>query len=59
MKTMNALRDWWRGYSDEDMAYVIHQDSIKRKVGEMWPMSPKQHKAWLAMTRERLARWGI
>jgi hypothetical protein len=49
MKTMNALRDWWRGYSDEDMAYVIYQHSEYQRTGEMWPMTARQRKAYRAM----------
>lgn len=49
----NVLRDWWRGFSNEDLASALRKTEADRAKppGEITWLSPREYKAWLAFTR--------
>lgn len=44
-----VLRDWWRGWTNDDLASALR----KTEKGEVVLMSPAEMKAWLAFRRNR------
>lgn len=51
---MKWLRDWWRGWSDEDLANVLRKvEQQKDRPGEIIPVSSRELQAHLAWSEER------
>lgn len=48
----NALRDWWRGFTNEDLASALRKtEGTPGKPGAIVWLSPGEFKAWLAWNR--------
>lgn len=52
-KMMIRLRDWWRGFNNEDLASALRKiESSSTKPGAFIPLSPAEFKAWVAWNRQ-------
>lgn len=50
---LNAFRDWWRGFSNEDLAAALRKTERKPGTpGEIVWLSTREFKAWCAWTRD-------
>lgn len=52
---MKWLRDWWRGWSDEDLASILRKVERNKEMrpGEIMPVTQRELRAHLAWSRER------
>ncbi len=48
---LSAIRDWWRGFTNEDLASALRKTERKSGSGEVVWLSPAEFKAWIAFTR--------
>lgn len=52
-KLMIILRDWWRGFNNEDLASALRKiEASSKKPGAFTPLSGAEFKAWLAWNRQ-------
>lgn len=50
------LRDWWRGYTNEDLASVMRKTEGKFERGQCIGMTFAEYKAWRALMASAAAQ---
>ena len=46
-----VLRDWWRGFTNEDLAAALRKTEKIGQAGQIVWLTPAEMKAWLAFAR--------
>ena len=50
----NFIRDWWRGYSNEDIASAIRKMEGPHEPGSIVPVSNRELRAYVAFSRKSI-----
>jgi hypothetical protein len=53
------IRDWWRGWSELDLARAIVKVEFHNRPGEIIPVTERELRALKARSRNRLGLYGI
>lgn len=50
------IRDWWRGYTNDDVASAMRKTEGPHKPGAIIPFTSAEHRAWRAIIMDRVKR---
>lgn len=56
VKTLLKLRDWWRGYTEADVASVYYKVTTDIMPGKLTRLTPAEWRAWRALSLPRVVR---